>query len=334
MLDVRASASLQERLFREKAEHSDLFIFRNGKNPVVFQKHGAIRRQLAQQGFPLRKRICSALFPAHRAQAQDGIDQIRAGPVELTHRKFSALHGANEFFRIRGIGRHFQIHSRPDGCNDIVDGAPVGKDKPFEPPFLAEYIYKQIFVFACIHAVDLIIRRHHAHGRGFFNDCAEGRQIHFVHRTFVRDRIDAHAPRFLIVHGKMLYAAPDVLLRALHERRRHFAGKMRVLRIVFEVAPAQRRPFQIHRRAEDQIEPCVFKFAAQQFARATRRVHAERRRQRARGRDHVGVAPRHTYPVRAVGHFHGGQANFFDLQSAPAILARQDSGFLPQREFR
>lgn len=156
MLDVRASASLQERLFREKAEHSDLLFFGDGKNPVDFQKHGAIRQALAQQGFPLRKRIYSALFPAHRAQAQYGIDQIRAGPVELTHRKFSALHGANEFFRnprLEGISR--SILALTDATISLT--APQSeRTNPFEPPFLAEDIYKQIFVFACYHAVVLL----------------------------------------------------------------------------------------------------------------------------------------------------------------------------------
>ena len=97
-----------------------------------------------------------------------------------------------------------------------------------------------------VHAVDPVVGAHHRPRAGLGHDPLEGGQVDLAQRALVDVGADRIRSCFLVVGREVLHRRADALaLQAPDAGGAEHAGQQRVLGVVLEVAPAQRRPLDV-----------------------------------------------------------------------------------------
>ena len=147
--------------------------------------------------------------------------------------------------------RHHQIESCGHRADPVDDGSPVADDHTVEFPCVTQDSGEQLMTLARVDAVDAVVRAHHCPWTRRTYDVSERAEIQFVQRAFVDCRADPHAIGFLIVGGEVLQRRPDVdALDSSHPCLPECAGQHRILRVVLEVAAAERGALEVHAGTE------------------------------------------------------------------------------------
>ena len=95
----------------------------------------------------------------------------------------------------------------------------------------------------------------------------ESTQVNLAQCALVGDDVRHHAPLLLVVGGKVLDAGADPLgLDTVDHGCGEFARQQGILREVFEVPPAERVAFDVHRRAEQDADVLGGRLCAQGLA--------------------------------------------------------------------
>jgi len=107
-----------------------------------------------------------------------------------------------------------------------VRGPPVGHDKSRKAPASLEHVVEQVAVLAIVLAVGQVIGAHDRLHIRVLDANFEGQQIALSAAALVDDDIGRRAPALLVVKGKMLDAAHNMLgLDGVDMRSRDFAGE-------------------------------------------------------------------------------------------------------------
>ena len=272
---MRAAAALEARRARELADHGDRPAAGQGQcAAVVLQQHGAFGSELPGEGVmgvhvePVggagrigggasRVREASRLGgEAGRAGGEAGQREHAAdGGVDDALLQLSGPDGVDDPLRAQAPGAgHLQVQPGGQRGDRVAHGAPVGDDRAGETPFLAQDFGQQPRVLGRIDAVDLVVCAHHRGRLGLGDDPLEGGQVDLAQSPLVDVGADPHPLGLLVVRGEVLDRRPDALvLLALDVRRAEHARQQRILGVVLEVPPAQRRALDVHSGAEHDV---------------------------------------------------------------------------------
>ena len=123
-----------------------------------------------------------------------------------------------------------------------------------------------------------------------------------------------------------------------HVGRREFAAEQRVLAHALEVPSAVRRPVEVDRRSEHDIDALAARLGGQGHAVPGREIAAPGRRQRRRRREVERrfplVPPLATNAARAVGHQQIPQPDALDRDRVPEVAPGEKGDLLLEREAR
>ena len=112
---------------------------------------------------------------------------------------------------------------------------------PLKPNSFLSTCVEQIVALAAMHAVHLVVGRHHVPCVRLLHGRLERRQIDLVQRALVDRRVDAVALVLLVVGGEMLHRRNHAFaLHALDIGDAQLPGEIRIFAVAFEVAPPQR----------------------------------------------------------------------------------------------
>ena len=224
---------------------------------------------------------------------------------------------------------HLQRASRPCSVDSAVRAAPVGHDHAVETPFGAQDLSEQVRVLVGVGAVDAVVGAHERARRRLAHHDFEGRQVDLPHGPLIDNRVRGHAPQLLGVDGEVLGAGRDPLrLDAPHHARGHAPRQQGVLRVVLEVAPAQRGALDVQARAQQHVHAQRPRLAAQRLAHPLGQCGVPRVRDRGRrgeacrllrGGDTqmVAVPELAPHPVGAVAHHEGGDGGSGNRAGVP-----------------
>ncbi|MNV69996.1 hypothetical protein D3C71_1629340 [compost metagenome] len=136
--------------------------------------------------------------------------------------------------------RHIQVTAGKHTFNTITGCAPIGHYNAVIPPFITQDRIQQQLVLRGERTIQAIVGAHDRVGLRFFYNAFKSPEVNLAKCAFI-DNAVAYEPVILIgVGGKMLDADSDALtLHSPHKCRAEYAGDQRVLRVVFEVPPAQ-----------------------------------------------------------------------------------------------
>ena len=95
----------------------------------------------------------------------------------------------------------------------------------------------------------------------------EGGQVEFAHGPLVDHGVGGLPAQFLTVHGEVLGGGGHSLgLDAFNQPRSHVSSHLGILRVVLEVAAAQRVALDVHTRAEHDVHTQALGLSAQRLA--------------------------------------------------------------------
>src|SRR5690554_4296784 len=103
-------------------------------------------------------------------------------------------------------GRHLQIETCLDTQPGVVYRAPVRDCCTCKTSFCSQYTVQEPVVFTAVHAVQLVVGRHHRPGICLAYRPFKGSQVDLPQCPLVNKGIIEHTPALLIVRGKMLEA--------------------------------------------------------------------------------------------------------------------------------
>ena len=211
-VDVAAAAALVAGGFGKGPDEGHLLVVPQGQHPVlVFQQHGAFRRRLPGQGVVLFKGQGGVFRPL--GQTGQNFQGVQHYAVQLFHGELAFQH--RQFHLTVGIvvsAGHFQVQSRLDAGDPVVDRKPVGHDHALVPPLLPQQVGEQPAVVGGIGAVDPVIGAHQTPRLGVLDGILKAGQVQFPEGTLVHLVADIQPPVLLVVGGKVLQAAPHAVL--------------------------------------------------------------------------------------------------------------------------
>ena len=220
---------------------------------------------------------------------------------------------------------HGQVEGGAGGGLAVVGGAPVGDDHAVEAPLALQRLGQQV-VLGHGSAVDRVVGGHDHPRVGVGDHGLEGGQVELAQRPLVDPVVDGEPVGLRVVGDVVLGARPDALrLHAADVGGGQPAREQRVLGEALEVPAAQRRPVQVDRRAEDDVDALAHGLAGEQPADAPqqllvpRRRHARARRQ-GRGGLELGVGAA-ADADRAVGHGQRAQPDLRRVFERPGARA-------------
>ena len=185
-----------------------------------------------------------------------------------------------------------------------------------------------------MNAVDKVVGRHDAAHPALLHRSLERRQVDLVQSAFVHFRTDVMTVPFLVVAGKVFDRGEHLLrLNAPDHRRHHLAGQKGIFTHVFEIAPAQRRAIDIHRRSEQNIHAARPTIAPQTLPDSFGHLTVPRGRQRNTSRvtrRGAVVAAAH----RPIRHFDGRDPEPLDGADVKPLRAADVIDFLLERHAR
>ena len=128
---------------------------------------------------------------------------------------------------------------------------PVRDNKALETPLFAQYLSQQPVVLRAVNAVHLVVGAHHRPRLGELHHPLERRQIDLPQGALVDLCANPKSIILLVVCGIVLQRRTNPLaLGALDHRGREFCSQPRILGDIFEISPAQWRPFHVDPRPE------------------------------------------------------------------------------------
>ena len=165
---------------------------------------------------------------------------------------FAGLHGLQQLADgIPAGGGHFQRRAVLYAQRMVIAAAPVGDNRAVKAPVLAQDVLQKVGVLVGVGAVDEVVAGHDGLGVRLFDDDFKAGQVEFPQGSLVDDGVRRHAAQLLAVDGEVLGAGGDAVgLDAAHVGRGQLAGKVRVLREILEVAPAQRAALGVEARPQ------------------------------------------------------------------------------------
>ena len=260
---------------------------------------------------------------------EDELERFGDTPIEQVLGDLAILHGCDELAGgVESRCRHLEVRSCGDACNMVVRAAPVGHDSTLVAPLAVEDVLKKVRVLVCVDTVDPVVARHDRLGRCLLDHDLEGRKIDLAERPLVEDGVGCLAAGLLAVRSKVLDTGTDALgLDTAHIGSSHLAGKVGVLRVVLEVAAAQRAPLDADARSEKHVHILDSSFLAQGLADLLDKTcvpgicqgHCRReagRRKRAADAEVVRSFCLAPQAVRAIGEDKRRHAGMLDLARA------------------
>ena len=125
------------------------------------------------------------------------------------------------------------------------------RTNPSNPHSSRKHLVEQPRAVGAVLAVEAVVRRHDPEGAALANGQLERHQVDLAQRAVVDHGVGAHPVELGLVADEVLHRGGHALgLRATDERGRQSAREQRVLRVALEVAPAERRAVEVHRRRE------------------------------------------------------------------------------------
>ena len=209
----------------------------------------------------------------------------------------------------------------------VVAAAPVGDHCAVKAPVPAQDIHEQVGVLVGVGAVDKVIGGHDGLRLRLLDHHLKAGQVNFPQGALVHDGIRGHTAQLLTVHGKVLGAGGNaVFLDAADVGRRHFTGKVGVLREILEVAAAQGAALDVQAGAQQHRHALCRCFFAHGCAHSLAKLRVPAVGNGGRGGEagggHTGVQPQMVGSTRLLAHAVGAvrQGNGRDA------LARQRPG--------
>ncbi len=341
---LRAARALVARLLRHAADEGDAFTREQRQRVVdVAAQDGGLPGDPAGQGVvgvdvdgcrvvPDRRGGQRQLHQPGGRGVQHGLVE-RAGVDRLDEEAVGGIRDAG----------HLQV--APSGeCRDPVGHRPpIGDDDPAEAPLLAEHLGEQPAVHRGVLAVQLVVSAHHGERLRLPHGVLEGGELELSQRAFVVDAVHDQPPGLLVVAGEVLQRRAHATgLHAADEGRGHPPRQEGILREVLEVATAAGIAFEVHPRAQQDVDPQCKALVAECCADLLEQRGIPRRRQRGgrgeAGRGHRVVEPGSVvgaagqpHAVRPVGQGEGRDAGPLDGLGVPEVPAGAQRGLLLER---
>ncbi len=208
---------------------------------------------------------------------------------------------------------------------------PVRDHHAVEAPLAAQDVGEQARVLGAVRAGEAVVGGHHRPRAGLAHGGLERCEIDLAQRALVHLGAGAMAFPLDVVGDEVLDAGADAMrLEPTHERDGESRRKLRVLRVALEVATADRRALDVHRRREQHAralrERLLGERAGDAFDQRGVPGGAERRAAREARRAGPAADAGAARAVRAVGHAQRARSRVAARRrvfqrSAPAISA-------------
>lgn len=243
-VDRRAAGTLEPQRCGKGPDHGHPLATHQRKHlVVVLEQHHASGGQASGEGVVGGE---VDLGPRQRVADREPRDPRRGDLDRCRLQLASGERGGHGCVCHPTVARHLQVQSGTQGSDPVVHAPPVGHDNAVEPPLVPQHLCQQPVVLGRVGSVDLAVGAHHRGGPRAGDDVLEGGQVDLPQRPFVDLGTDRHALGFLVV-GR------EVLDRRTNARRLECgdvscaerAGRQWVLRVVLEVATAQRRALDV-----------------------------------------------------------------------------------------
>ena len=274
----------------------------------------------------------------HVQQLVHPLVHLRLGEAALLeggeHLPVAVAHGAG----------HLQITSGPDAGALDVAAAPVGDHHTVKAPLLPEDVGEEGLVLVGVGTVDFIVGGHDGLGMALLHGDLKIGQVQLPQGPLIHHAVAGHAQQLLGVGGEVLGAGGDaVLLHALDEGGGQLARQIGVLRVVLEIAPAQRAALGVQAGAQQDIDLEGGGLAADDPAGLTGQLRVPAVGDAGGGGEAGGgetgvqaqVVPRPrllAHAVGAVGEEHAGHSRLSEGIGAPHVPAGEKRHLLLQRQ--
>ena len=345
-IHLRAAGALVARPLRKSADHGDALAAGQRQQAVVAEQHRGLHRRLSGQGM-VGRTVDRLLARCEVGTQEVQADRAHDGPIDHRLVQLAGLHGAQHALVVHAAAAgHFQIQAGGNPGGPVIGGAPIRHDQPLEAPVVAEHLVQEPVVLAAIGTVEAVVRTHHRPGLRFAHRDFKPAQIQLAQGALVHNRVDGHAPVFLIVGREVLDRgayAPG--LHAANQCGGQLARQQRVFRKVLEVAAAKRVSLDVHAGPKQHSDLLGDTLVAQRLADLLQQHRVPAAGQGAGGREtggghravraHVVRLPRLlAQPVRAIGDHDARNLQPLVAGQVPEAVAAQLRGFFLQAHLR
>ena len=271
-----------------------------------------MRREFLQQGGNVLLPVVKSEGDARGDVGADHFLNVLFGDAALLEQR---AHLAEELL----AARHLDVLAALDHLLRVVHRRPVAHHAAPESQLAAQDAPDQVGVLPGPLAVEAVVGGHHV-THASVDAGLERRQVEFVQRPFVDDRVRAAAVKFRLVADEVFQTRHGSRrLHALHILGDHRRGEQRIFAHVFEVASVLRVAVDVHARTQQDFDASGAALFAHGFGITIgqRRVEGRCEGDRARkGRrtlqlaDHrrVGQVVAHVHALRGVGEIDVGHA--------------------------
>ncbi len=252
----------------------------------------------------------------------------RRPPPPVRRRPVPPVHGVR--------ARHGDVESAAQCAGGGAGGEPVGDGDAVEAPLAAQHVVLEVPVLGHGDAVDLVVRGHDGPGAGVADDPLEGAEVELAQRSGRDDVVDGEAVGLGVVGDEVLDAGRDAaVLDAEDVAGPDLAGEVRILAVRLEVATAQRRAVQVHRRGEQHVDALAAGLGGERAARPAGESGVPGGGERGGGRQGEGGVvggPAHApHADGPVGQHQGGESGGGGGGEAPHVLAARSRALCPGR---
>ena len=154
-----------------------------------------------------------------------------------------------------GGSRHLEVEPGPQRRRAAVAAVPVAHHDPVEPPVAAEDVAQQPFVLGAERPAEPVVGGHHAPHAGALHRGFERDEVQLTQRFLVGLDRYGHPLELGVVGDEVLDARGDsASLQTLDVADRQFRREQRILAEALEVATADRRPGEVDRWPEQDVD--------------------------------------------------------------------------------
>ena len=217
--------------------------FERKDSAFILEKHrsfeGDFVRAFLRQSLVFGRRI-GIEISVQEAECGECLKDVNALGIEIRFAHYPVGNQGLEHLFLGRVGTgHLKINAHRGEVDRVVVGDPVAHHDALEAP-CAQVVVNEPIALGGMHSIHGVVAGHNGTDVPLLDGLAEGGEIDFVHRAFIRVGTYAMTVIFLLIQCKMLDGGDDaLLLHALNVIQGRFRCQIGVFAVIFKIAAAK-----------------------------------------------------------------------------------------------